>query len=447
MFGFNQLRSLTAVDGGAAAPVIAMVLFLIVGAAGLAIDVGSWYNIERRTQLAADAAAVSASFEIANGKTAAQAAAAALKEAQKNGFTGTSCDVNTTGSAYCQVFNPPKTKFTTDTSAVEVVLREPTPTYFSGMFLNKGPDAKGQAIMSASSGTGSYCVLALDGSAANAMYLENNATVKCGVASNSTSATALNMENNAAIVGNAYTVGTLKMKNNATVSGNAYASAVNLANNAVVSGSKSIKTTTAMADPYASFTPSTTDLTAACTDSSSNKMTCKNNCSKTLQPGRYCYGWDVQNNAVVELNPGVYVIEAQLILKNNAQIKEAYGTSGGVTLILKGNYAMDVGNNATWDFKSPTSGTYSGIAFHSLKANGSTYTQTFQNNAIIKLTGAIYVPNQKVYFENNATISQTECTQVVARLVDIRNNGNFGTACTGKGTQSIGSGTSIKTLM
>ena len=47
--------------------------------------------------------------------------------------------------------------------------------------------------------------------------------------------------------------------------------------------------------------------------------------------------------------------------------------------------------------------------------------------------------------ENNATISETECTQVVARLVDIRNNGNFGTGCTGKGTKTIGTGTSIKT--
>lgn len=442
----KYLRHMQKDDGGAAAIVIAIFLPVLFGFVGLAVDVGSWYNTERRMQMAADAAALSAAFEVSSGKTAAEAAIAALREAQKNGFTGAACDVNTNGANRCQVFNPPISNFAADAKAVEVILREPGQTYFSSMFLSQGPQIVGKTIMTASSGTGTYCVLALDGSAANALYLENNATVRCGVASNSSSATALNLENNATVHGNAYAVGTVKMKNNAVVDGDAYAAAVNKANNATISGSQTIETTPAMADPYAGFTPSSGDLTAGCVDGAGSQMMCKNNCTKQLNPGRYCFGWDVQNNATIELQSGVYVVETQLILKNNATIREAPGSSGGVTLILKGDYAMDVGNNALWDFAAPTSGTYAGIAFHSLKTNGSAFVQTFQNNATVKLTGAIYAPSQKVYFENNATVSETDCTQIVARLVDIRNNGNFGTGCSGKGTRTIGRGSSIKTM-
>lgn len=432
-------------DRGAAAPVIAVTLILLVGSLGLAIDVGFWYNTERRLQLAADAAAVAAAFQISEGKTANQAAPYALKEAQFHGFSGVVCEVNpVTPTQDCVIYNPPQSAFAARTDAVEVVLKEPTQPYFTGMFMASGPTVVGSGIMSASSGSGSYCLLALDGSAANALLLENNAQVQCGAAANSTSTTALNMENNAQITGNAFAVGTLKLKNNAVVTGNAYAGSFNLANNATVGGSKSASSG-AMADPYAAFTPDSLDLTQGCADSAGSPMQCKNNCTKTIPPGRYCYGWDFQNNATVNLNPGVYVVESKLVLKNNAIIRSTAGTTG-VTIIIKGNYAMDVGNNAQWDFAAPTSGTYAGIAFHSLSTNATSYTQTFQNNATVKLVGALYAPSQKVYFENNAVISQTTCTQVVARLIDIRNNGNFGSACTGTGTKSIGSGTAIETL-
>lgn len=433
-------------EEGAVAVIVALASMALVGFVALAIDVAAWYNAERRLQTAADAAALAAAFEIAGGKTAAQAAALAEQEAKKNGFTAGNCAVNDQASTEpCLVFNPPVSGFTTETKAVEVVLRETGQTYFSGMFLDKGPDITSRSIMSGNAGAGTYCVLALDGSAADALLLENNAKVSCGVAANSNNALAIRMENNATVQGNAYAVGTLQMKNNAVVAEDAYAQAINKANNAAVKGATVIGSTPALDDPYASFKPSADDLDAGCVDASSNKMSCTNNCTKQLSPGRYCYGWDVQNNATVTLNSGVYVIESKLVLKNNATIKEVAGGTG-VTLIIKGDYAMDVGNNATWDFAAPTSGPYAGIAFHSLKTNNNALVQTFQNNAVLKLTGAVYAPSQKIYFENNASVSQTDCTQIVARLVDIRNNGNFGAACTGKGTKTIGRGAAIKTM-
>jgi Flp pilus assembly protein TadG len=450
-------------DDGAAAVVVALLGVALVGMVGLAVDIGNWYALSRRTQTAADAAAVAAAFEISNKNGNSAAASAALREARKNGFTSsTACDVNVaTSNAMCRIYTPPRSDsgFSGTTNAVQVILTEPAHSFFAKAFV-ADPDVKSNSVMQVSAsnfentsnsggGTG-FCLLALDSSATDAMYIVNNATVNCGVASNS-SATgyALNIKQNAGIVGNLYTVGSAAILNNATVNGNSYASANNatyIANGGSLTGLSSTSQGP-MPDPYATWEPPNSVYSQTCAETlynNGNAFTDKNNESITLHPGRYCQGWDFGNGGSITLQSGVYVVESKLNIGNTASSKITKfngNPSGGATIILNGNFGMSIGNNTKYYIEAPTSGDYKGIALYSRRTNAKCYsgsttcknaqdeiTQAFANNNISHVQGVVYTPSQTIQVSNNgAVIETTACTQMIGNKVSVNNNGQVGT--------------------
>lgn len=448
----RRIASAIADDGGAAGLVLALSLLAMVGLVGLAVDVGQWYSTARRTQLAADAAAVAAAFEIAHGKSTSVAAAAALREAQKNGFAGTTaCDVNNLAStADCQVYSPPRTDSgvsTSVTNAVQVILNAPAQSFFADAFV-ANPTVKANAVMQVT-GTGStsnsagFCLLALDTTTGDALRVVNNGGVRCGVASNSTANTAnanvhqtvvgARLDNNAMVTGDVYSAGGVAVENNGQLKGDSYAASEGstyVGNNGVVTGVK-YKSNGPVADPYAAYEPDASVYTQACMEDIANggkAYVYKNNITKTLSPGRYCKGWDFSNNAVIYLQAGTYVLEKKLSVGNNAVLD---GTTG-VTLVLNGAFSVDIGNNAIYRIKAPTSGGNGGMAIYSRRTNPKTDDKNkdvllrFSNNSQLSIQGAIYAPTQKILFDNNSNVSLTDCTQVVGRIVEVSNNGGVG---------------------
>ena len=89
--------------------------------------------------------------------------------------------------------------------------------------------------------------------------------------------------------------------------------------------------------------------------------------------------------------------------------------------------------------KLPTAG----IAFMGGRTATSSVVQTFSNNTVLNLTGAIYFPNQILNFDNNGTTSATGCTQLVARQVQIMNNVALHNNCNNTGTKPITFGGSV----
>jgi Flp pilus assembly protein TadG len=78
-------------ERGVSAVIIALSLTVLVGFAGLGVDTGLWYSIKRQNQSAADAAAISAAYEILAGNTnvTTNLTPAATRAATQNGYTGT----------------------------------------------------------------------------------------------------------------------------------------------------------------------------------------------------------------------------------------------------------------------------------------------------------------------------------------------------------------------
>src|SRR6516165_7839368 len=77
-------------ERGASAMVVAIALPGLIGFGALGAETGAWYTIKLRNQAAADAAAVSAAYEVIAGKTeiVSELTPAASESATRNGYTG-----------------------------------------------------------------------------------------------------------------------------------------------------------------------------------------------------------------------------------------------------------------------------------------------------------------------------------------------------------------------
>lgn len=384
-----------------------LALTLVMGFASLGVEVGLWQMTRRGLQGAADQAALSGAIALGRGETTtavtAEAKAIGAAAGYADGQNQTVITVNTP---------PASGPNTGNGAAVEVITQQTLPLLFSGLFLNSPMVIQARSV-AGTVGTGAACILGLDTSAANTVSLSNNALVpnpSCGVVSNSTSASALVLNNNARINSPVAVVGQYV-----------------LANNAVLAGSPNLQNAAPASDPYAGVQRPTAPPCTSQTSSGSN------NAVITLSPGHFCSGLNFRNNVTLNLNPGAYYIDSQLAIGNNVTVN----ATGGVTLIIQGNYAIDIGNNAVINITAPSSGTFAGLAFFGDRNGTSTVQQTFANNTQLNIKGAVYFPNQIVEFDNNAETAAGGCTQIIGRMVHLSNNVNLESNCSGVGTTTI----------
>ncbi len=388
---------------------------VLTGFAALGTETGLWFYTHQTMQSAADGAAYSAAVARNQGNTTtfqSEAQAVATRYGFVNGNNGTLVAVN----------RPPLSGPNAgNANAVEVLIQQSQQRLLSAVLTNAPLTIGARAVASTTPG-GTACIIGLDPSAANTVQMLNNATLPdpvCGVASNSSSASGLSLSNNAALSGPALSHGGIALSVNAQLLGNP-----NLSNAAP------------LPDPYAGRDAGTPPV---CT---TQNGTGSNNSSRTLRPdttvggvgvARFCSGLNFTNNFQATFEPGVYFIDSQLVFGNNAVIR---GTN--VTLVVNGNYAINIGNNASLDLSAPVSGPTAGLVFFGGRTATPTVTQTFANNTVFNLTGAIYFPNQIINFNNNATTAVSGgCTQVIGRMVRISNNVHIRANCAGTGTESV----------
>lgn len=399
------VNRLIAARQGSVAVQIGLGLAVLIGMAGLGTEGSFLIYKHRQMQSASDSAALSGAIALSQAdprdpESEARAVTAGL--GFRHGADQVTVTVNVPPASGPQTGN---------TGAVEVVLSQPQDLSMMRLFGDAAVNV-GTRSVAVRSDTGRFCILALDLTVAQAVYISNNAVIanpNCGVAVNSTSSTALYMRNNAVINGPVTTRG-----------------AWNLANNAQLNGSPLIQHGTLIADPYADV-----ELQPAppCTGQSGSGS---NNVTRNLTPGHFCGGWDFKNNVVLNLAPGTYYIDSQLSIKNNVTIN---GT--GVTLVVNGNYAMDIDNNANINISAPPSGDYAGLVFFGLRTGTSSVLQKFSNNTVLNIQGAVYFPNQVLEFDNNGVTTSQGCTHVIGRMVRLMNNAELKNDCAATGVRPI----------
>jgi hypothetical protein len=405
-------------ESGVTAVIVGLSMTVLMGAAGLAVDVGLWYNDKRIAQGAADSAAFSAALDYGAGDTAAgvtaTAKAVAAQYGQVDGVGGVSVTVN----------RPPKSgTHISTTGAIEVIVQRAETPFFASFFMNSASIAARAVAVAGSSG-GKYCVLALDAAAAttvsNAGVGASNGVIvdlsTCGLQINASGADALAVSGGATLKATTVSiVGNYSVTNGAvlTVSGTTTTSA------------------SPMADPYANVAVPAPGACAA-TNSWGGGGT------YTISPGTYCNGMTISNGAKVTMNPGVYIVDRGTFSLSGSTVTTA---TSGVTIVLTSssgsNYATaSVSNGATLNITAPTTGTTKGLAFFQDRRAEAANTDSFVGGSNTTVTGALYFPAQMVNFTNGTTVSA--CTQLIAYRITYTGGAQLKDNCSGVGTTEIG---------
>ncbi|MEJ2119716.1 MAG: pilus assembly protein TadG-related protein [Alphaproteobacteria bacterium] len=397
---------------------------VILGISGLGLDSAMWY-LERRTmQSVVDTAAISAALTKAGGGDQDAINAAVAKALADNKFTLITNDD-------LQVNVPPLTgPNTTNTTAVEVVIRRKATLFLSQILYTKAVHIRTRAVAGGVP-VGQHCIVALDHDADSAVLFTGtaDANIDCGVASNSESSRAIHVGGKAVLKADP-----------AQAYGDIY-----------VEGTATLETThppqprsPRVPDP---FGPEGRDLqmplmAGACTpapDLSGSSGTIN------LSPGLYCGDLLIENKTV-NLAPGVYILD-----EGDLRVKAGSIVAGdGVTFILTGSNPSQVGifeitSNSQFNVTPPTSGDYAGIVIYTDQAaasndgNGNPFTNYLYGGASMAMKGAIYSPSRKIEFTGGSG-SSSPCLYVVGRLVTVTGNAiinNDNSVCESLGLKPI----------
>lgn len=382
----------------------ALLLLLALGFIALGVEMSQLLLEQRKQQSVADSAAVAAAAVLGRSDPQDEARAVAAELGYQHGVDQVSVTLS----------NPPTAgAHAGDDDYVEVtVQRAVTPAlvqlYQSGAFTvrARAVATRGQPA--------SNCLTVLDPTSGKALEMDNSATLRlsgCGLTVNSTSNSAIDMKNSARVEGDV------------TVAGD-----VAYANSAKITGTVTTDAEPAV-DPLAEVDPGSRPA---------NSLSAPSQPTAPLEPGWYPGGWEFTNDANVQLKPGTYWLGNQFTVKNNAKLN---GTAG-VTIILDGDFGISFDNSAEINLTARTTGATSGIAIHSLSDNSSSITHQFKNNATLNIVGALYFPSQRVEIDNSVSTTSGSCMQLIARMIEMKNNADITlkSSCSGAGQPGSGSG-------
>lgn len=407
-------RSLLRDTKGATAVIVGLTMPVMVSMGMLGVDAAVWYSERRDLQTAADAAAMAGALHIAYGQGVSTVNAIATRDAARNGF-------DQTDGAIVVRNPPPSGPGAGDPGAVEVELTHPLPMFYARML----GEVAATVTVRATAGTvldDEFCILGLDPTMPASVDIQGNATVSmsCGIAVNSTSQSALDVSGSVSIT----------------------ASSASISGNMAVSGNPDIN----FGEPPRTGQPPVNDPYAnlqvppfgACT---SNNLTVQN--TTTLAPGVYCGGLRANAGAVIDLQPGLYIMAGgSFDIRGGATVR-----GDDVTLILTdnsgGSYATTtINGGATIELNAPTSGDWAGILFYQDRdapsfQGSNIITNTFTGGADMVLNGAVYFPSQGIQYTGNAS-NLSECLQLVGRQVIMSGTSTMANNCEAWGTETLG---------
>jgi hypothetical protein len=392
-------------ERGASALIVAIFLPSLIGFGALGAETGLWYTMKLRSQSAADAAAISAAYEVIAGKQ--DLTPAASEAAAHNGYTGITP----------VVVHP----YSDDvvSNAVAVTLQQTQEALLASPFLpGITIGSKAVAVVKL---LNNPCILAraTNGTGVEVSNSSSLRAPSCSVAANSTSRSAIAIQDNTGSI-NAKVLAT---QGEIVLNGNPIIPTAPPPE--LILSSLPMIGAPAVADPYAStFTHAflTNGMPQTCATGPPYPAN-----------SQICGGLAI-DDTTVDLLPGTYwITDGDLSLQSHAILKCSACDSAngaGVTIILTTGPAGVVGNvqiarGTTITLQAPSSGTFAGALFVQdplAAANGSS---VLKGGAQMHLTGLLYFPNTTVNFRGNPNPS---CTVLVSNRVVIEGNATLTTS-------------------
>ena len=324
------------------------------------------------------------------------------------------------------VNNPPLSSSQTNNSAaVEVIESQPQTLVMVTLFRSGLFNLSARAV--ATAGSGSYCVLQLNGANGAGVTMSNGATAnltQCGMAVDATGPAALSL-----------TGGVQLNATSVSVVGSA-----SISNGAAIIPASALKTSQQnVADPYAGVTMPA--LPSGCSLGTAKNYMHSNSGLQTINPGVWCSGVSFTNDANVLLNPGIYYVD-----RGNFSVGGAVTLNGtGVTIVLTSstgaNYAnVTLSNGATVTLSAPTTGTTAGMVLFGDRRAPISNTNSITGGATIIVNGALYLPSQNLILQNGVS-NPSGCTQVIAGTLQLTGGSKFQNNCP-TGVAAIGAANS-----
>lgn len=319
----------------------ALVMIVLIGFAGLAIDASYLYFQKRRVQTAADAGAMGGAQELLHGSAAA-VGVAARKDTALNRFPDGTNNIAVT------VNNPPVSGPRAGNSGfVEVIVSQTRPTWFAKVFGQNDATVRARAVAGVTDSMG--CVYALNRDTSNqnnGIFLNGttNSTFNCGVYSNA----------NLRTVG-----GGCLVTPEASYSGSYSNSNASDPNCGPAVTGHGLPSDDPMDGRY------TLPATSPC---AFNNYKVTNGVAVTLTPGIYCGGIEIGGSVpTATFSPGTYVlVGGGLKLGSGVNATGAgvtfYNTYPGTNVNQYG--PMIINTSGTVSFSAPTSGTNKALLFY-----------------------------------------------------------------------------------
>jgi Flp pilus assembly protein TadG len=104
-------------------------------------------------------------------------------------------------------------------------------------------------------------------------------------------------------------------------------------------------------------------------------------------PGYYPKGLSINNSTTISLSPGTYVFGETLDINGGARLE-----GDGVTILIDKGAKMNVIGGATLDLGPPTSGLFEGVTIFSHRENSATDAVNLAGNGVLTIDGTVYVP-------------------------------------------------------
>lgn len=410
---YRQLRGLIHDRRGSAAALLAIALPLLIGCAGLAVDVTQWTLAKRQLQRATDSAAIAGVYSV-------------VQSADVN--AGVDQDLErSTGldpKRAVQVSNPVPGR-ENDPYAVSVQLTAPLHLTFSGLFLSHDPVITTSATATLVP-TGQYCAFAMGSEEDTGLLIRAGSVVDgdCGVATNSSSPNAMRVDAGA-------TVSLRPLVSHGGIDGGGKAQSVG----------RSYGLT--QKDPYDDTEPPLVPTTGC------PNMTVNANSDRTLTIDPGCYGNLIVNGSV-KLMDGEYILNrGSLIVGPTGSIScdactifltsdDPQGEPGSIG-------SIKIADKATVNLTAPSDGANAGIAIYQDRhvADGGEE-NTIGGNNFSKVKGLIYTPSEALHV-NGTWGPDVSCARFIGRRLIFEGRIYLAANCSG-GTRVNFRGTDVKLI-
>jgi Flp pilus assembly protein TadG len=402
-------------DRGVSAAIVAIALPSLIGLGALGVETGAWFTTKLRNQSAADAAAISAAYEVLAGKTNVinDLAPAAGEAAARNSYNGTAPVVDYPYSDAIVV------------NGVAVTLQQTQEPMLAGMFLSGVTVAnKAVAVIEV---LDYPCILALgttntgvELAASTSLFMPN-----CSIVANSVSGTAIELLSSSSSI----TAATLVTAGEIAVQGNPIDPAAPPPEFSL--GSLAEIGAPTVADPYAGT------LTHSYIEAGMPTSRCKptKSGSVTVYKTGNCIisGLNIATGYTADLAPGTYWVTGNLVVQSNGRLEcsicdPVKGT--GVTIILT-SQTSKIGyvsmSNATFELNAPSSGRFAGVVMVQ-DANGLPYTRSY--NTVTgapgaTLNGLVYFPKTSMTFHGNPSTTGPKCLLLVVSSLNVDANSSL----------------------